>query len=590
MKKSFVYFVSLILVAGLMSGCSELKKMVDNAKSVTYKSNPDPLEMHAGKVVVNVTVTFPPKYFGKKVKLVITPALKADNGSTEKLFKTQTVQGEKVADNNKKIPYEAGGSYNFKDTIAYDSNLRMSDLELRVNASDNKNNTMNIITVKVCDGIITTPELVTGGMLVDGIKGKGGQTVTSSVIKPQITTDSKDAKIYYDMQQSKVKAGELKKTELNDLITFIKTASANTNSEIKGVKISSYASPDGPEALNQGLVSDRGKNSQTAFKDLMKKQKIEKADKTEFYMTETTPIEDWDGFKALVTASNMKDKELVLRVLQMYTDPIVREREIKNISVAFNELRKDILPQLRRSVIKFEFQTKSKEDAALIETAKTTPDQLKQEELLYAAFAAPDFATKEQIYKSYVAKYPQDKLAWNNLGVAQIELNKFSDAKASFQRVLDIDKNNSAAFNNLGAIAMAEGDDNAAYKYFEQAEAAGSSAPAVGYNMGTILIKRGLYTDAVSKFKDNSFNKALAQTLSGDNSSAASTLQAMGNKDQAIFYYFKAVVAAKGQKEGDVMENLKIAVAKDNTLKEYAKNDLEFRKFSTKEEFKKIVE
>jgi len=108
MKKTFIYFASLLLVAGLLSSCNDLKKMVDNAGTVTYKSNPNPVEMHAGKVPINVTVTFPPKYFGKKVMLVITPALKADDGSDDVTFPTQTVIGESYKDNYTRINYKEG--------------------------------------------------------------------------------------------------------------------------------------------------------------------------------------------------------------------------------------------------------------------------------------------------------------------------------------------------------------------------------------------------------------------------------------------------------------------------------------------------
>ena len=59
--------------------------------------------------------------------------------------------------------------------------------------------------------------------------------------------------------------------------------------------------------------------------------------------------QDWEGFQELVSKSNIQDKELILRVLSMYSDPEEREREIKNISTVYRTLADDILPQLRRS-------------------------------------------------------------------------------------------------------------------------------------------------------------------------------------------------------------------------------------------------
>ena len=59
--------------------------------------------------------------------------------------------------------------------------------------------------------------------------------------------------------------------------------------------------------------------------------------------------EDWKGFKSLMSASSIEDKNLILRVLEMYSDKNKREEEIRNIAKTYKEIEKDILPQLRRS-------------------------------------------------------------------------------------------------------------------------------------------------------------------------------------------------------------------------------------------------
>jgi len=64
----------------------------------------------------------------------------------------------------------------------------------------------------------------------------------------------------------------------------------------------------------------------------------------------STP-EDWEGFKKLMEESAIQEKDLILRVLSMHYDPVVREKEIKNIIQAFKEIREEILPQLRRFVL-----------------------------------------------------------------------------------------------------------------------------------------------------------------------------------------------------------------------------------------------
>ncbi len=590
MKNKIIILTSLILAIGILSSCNELKKMTENAKDVNYKTIPNPLEMHAGKVAVKVSVTFPQKYFGKKVKLVISPFLNANVGSEQHKFTPHTLQGEKFQDNNEVIAYEAGGSYEFSDTLDYKTAFRTSKLEVKLLASTSKGKTANEIIVPLADGVITTPELVEGGIAVDNGLEKGntlGMTVIVPISKPQISVNYDVAKLYFALQQSNVKPKEIKKEEIDKLIQSVLDAKQDPNKELKNIKIASYASPDGPEELNQGLVEKRGASSKAAFERKLKKAEIE--ENTEFLMTETTPSEDWDGFKKLVEESDMEDKDLILRVLSMHSDPVVREKEIKNIAEAYEGLKKDILPLLRRSIIKFEYQSKARTDSELTSMAAADLKILGQEEFLYAASASDDFAKQERIYKAYLDTFPNDWKAWNNLGVALTKQGKLADAKTNFEKVLDLNENNPAAYCNLGALAMAEKDWDKAWDFLTKSEEAGCQSPSLGYNQGAILIMRAKYDEAVNKMSENTFNKCLALTLSGNNEGAVSSLNSMTN-DYALFYYLKAVTAAKAKTEGDVFENLRIAVSKDEELKKYAKDDIEFREYFDKDDFKNIVE
>ena len=117
----------------------------------------------------------------------------------------------------------------------------------------------------------------------------------------------------------------------------------------------------------------------------MKDKKITEAEAEGFLSMMTTP-EDWEGFKALMEKSNIQDKELILRVLSMYSDPVVREKEIKNISQLIKKLQMKYLPQLRRSVMSVDVDVVGKSDEELLKTlAMSDPKSLNLEEILYAA-------------------------------------------------------------------------------------------------------------------------------------------------------------------------------------------------------------
>ncbi|MCF6183349.1 MAG: hypothetical protein L3J56_01770 [Bacteroidales bacterium] len=567
--------------------------MVKKAGEVEYKTTPNPLEMHANKVPIDVKVTFPPKYFGKTVKLVITPALVSDySSSDEVLFKTQTIIGEKFQDNYEQINYKEGGSFSFQDTIAYDPKFRASDLELRFQISTQKVKSADITKIKLADGIITTPELVDGGMTIDGGLKRGtvlGKMVSVPVTKPEVRLETESAKLFFDLQKSNIRRKELKREDILNLEKSIKTASEDSDKQLVNIKIASYASPDGPQDLNEKLVVDRGHSSKKAFSKILSKEDIEQIKNKDFLITETTPAEDWAGFKKLVEASDMQDKALVLRVLSMYSDPDTREQEIKKLAAVYDHLRKDILPLLRRSEIKFDFEGKAKTDAEMKTLAMSNPTALHQEELLYAATIS-DGANKEAVYKTYTSEYPDDWKGWNNLACTQAKEGNLSDAKINFEKVIAKKADNPAALNNLGVIALADGDLDTAWDYFERAENAGCKSPDLHYNKGVILIKRAQYSAAVAEFGSDSFNKALAQTLAGSNDDAISTLNNMGNSEYGLFYYLKAVTAARANKVDDVIENLKIAISKESSLKDYAKKDMEFLKFIDNSAFRGVIE
>ena len=116
-----------------------------------------------------------------------------------------------------------------------------------------------------------------------------------------------------------------------------------------------------------------------------------------------------------------------------------------------------------------------------------------------------------------------------------------------------------------------------AEKMYESAAGAGNE---VNYNMGVIDIMNGDYDSAIQNMKGyNTFNKALAQVLAGNNEAALSTLNQAPEKDSAEGQYLKAIIGARMNDASMVSNSLKAAYALDASLKDKAANDLEFRNF-----------
>lgn len=592
-KKTVNYLAVMLATAFLASGCNGLKQMAQNAHLIQGEITPNPLEMHAGKVPVNVTVTFPAKYFNKSAYVLVTPVLHSNLSQEEIKMKPATLQGSKVKDNNTIIDYKKGGTYVYKDTIDYSDPYRKSDFMLNIKGTkDLTNPTSDLVEVKIADGINVTPLLVEEGLKVDnGVIGTGtgakgsAMAIECKIPKPTQSITTKDLTMFYKLQQGSLDSRELKKSDVKAFMEMLAAAAEDVNTQIKSIEVASYASPDGPEAMNQKLVDQRGKSGEKFTKDQLKK--IEGAG--DVISRQTTQAEDWEGFKKSIEASDIKDKDLILRVLSMYSDPTTREREIKNIAAAYTALKSNVLPQLRRSEIKATLQTKEKSDAELAELYKSNFDELTQDEALYAStMPSLDNAGKIDLLKKYTAKYPNDWRGFNNLGVAYIKDNKISDAEAQFNKAKAIDSKQSAIYNNLGVCDLANGDVQKAKENLSKANNIGSEE--AGYNLGVINIRNGEYDKAVANFGSKpSFNKALAQILAKSPNDAERTLNDL-NSQEALSYYLRAIVGSRNNDEEVTLNNLKTAIDKDSKLKSYAKFDVEFIRYFENPTFLKIVE
>jgi tetratricopeptide (TPR) repeat protein len=372
---------------------------------------------------------------------------------------------------------------------------------------------------------------------------------------------------------------------LNDFITLGKGKAY----EFKGASISSYASPDGEMSMNANLAEERFTSSKNAMVNMAKDKKSPlPAAQPETFYTKQTTAEDWPGFQDLMAKSSIKDKDLILNVLRMYPDGEKREQEIKNISATYEEVARDILPQLRRSVITFNAVEYSRTDARILELARKSADSLSVEEILYAATLTTDMNEKLTFYRSAERMYPNDWRTSNNVGCILLQQNKLQDAKAQFDKAAKVSANNPVIMNNQAICMRWMGDRKGAKEMLMKAGAAG---PEVNYNLGIIAVQDGKYADAVSNFggtKD--FNAALAQVLNGDLDGALRTLDASAEKESAMAYYLRAIVGARKGDAGMVTTNLSKACSKDASLKAKAAQDAEFQKFKDNSEFKSITQ
>ncbi|MCI5492396.1 MAG: hypothetical protein MR404_08260 [Prevotellaceae bacterium] len=562
-----LYLALTAVAAGLaLTSCSKMGALSSDNFSVT----PNPLETVGDQVPATINGRFPEKYMKKKATVKVTPVLKYSAGETAST--PANFQGEKVVGNDQTIAYRVGGNYTMKANYQYAPEMLKSELYLQFEAKKGKK-TYNVPEVKVADGIIATSTLV-------------NQTIKSTVpayaadAYQHIIKQKEEANIKFLIQQAKIRTSELKSVSVQKFIETLQEIKKDQKRKaLDNIEVSAYASPDGGLNLNTKLAKNREDNTAAYVKKTMKNTGIEGNLNTKY------TAEDWEGFQKLVAESNIQDKEVILRVLNMYQDPEEREAQIRNISAAFTELAKVILPELRRARISLNYDLIGRSDNEIMQQFKADAKELSIEELLYAATLTDKVAEKKEIFKKTTELYPNDYRAFNNLAVIAIQEGNYDAAQKNVEKALKINANAAEANVNAGLIALINNNKETAKNYL----AKGSANEVANNVLGNLYLKEGNYAQAVKAFGNTKSNSAgLAQLLTKDYMTAASTLSSVTDAD-ALTYYLKAVIAARTNNSSLAVENLKSAIKKDSSLAKYAANDLEFKKLAEDAAFKALT-
>ena len=561
-------YVSLALATGVaFTSCSKMKDLSADNFTVT----PSPLEAIGGQVPATIDGKFPEKYMKKKAVVTVTPVLRYANGEAK--GQSATFQGEKVQGNDQTISYKVGGNYTMKNNFKYVPDMIKSELFLTFDARVGKK-AVKLKDLKVADGVVSTSLLLANAL-------NSTNPAYAADAFERIIAQKQQANIKFLIQQANIRTSELKSTSIQDFIQTLRDIQNDQKRKaLNNIEVSAYASPDGGYSLNEKLASQREKNSTKYVNSELKKIKFDANVDTKY------TAEDWEGFQELVAASNIQDKDLILRVLSMYKDPEEREKQIRNISVAFKELADEVLPQLRRARLSINYDLIGRSDDEIKEQFKSDASKLSIEELLYAATLTNSASEKTAIYKAAAQLYPNDYRAFNNLGEQAYRSGDLAAAKQNFERASRV-KSDAAEVNaNLGLIALKEGNVAAAESYLAKANGANS----LNEILGNLYIAKGNYSQAENTFGNTKSNSAaLAQILNRNYAKAASTLSGITTPD-ATTSYLQAIVAARMNNQTLAISNLKDAIAKDRSYAKRAVVDLEFAKMADNASFKSIVE
>ena len=551
--------VSLMAVAMLTSCSGKLGQL----SSDYFKVNPNPLVADGGQVDATINGVFPEKYMNKKAVVTVTPELRfMKNGVEQKVQgRPATFQGEKVLGNDQTISYQLGGHYTMKTSFPYEAAMQKSELFLTFDAKLGKKQ-VDVPAIKVADGVIATSELYHRTL-------SSAQPCVAPDAFQRVVEQKQEANIKFLIQQAELRKSELQNNTVQEFVNLLKRISSDReNLMLSGVEVSAYASPDGGFALNEKLANKRQTNTEEYVKKQMKQANMEGDVEANY------TAQDWEGFQQLVQASDIQDKEVILRVLSMYKDPQEREQQIKNMSHGFRELADGILPELRRARLTINYETLGRDDETIFNQYKSDASKLSVEELIYAASIAETPAEQENILKTTVRLYPKDARAYNNLAALAYSKGNYDEAQRYLAQAAGTGAACAETKANQGLLALQNGDVKAAENYIGQA----GNANGLAETLGNLHLAQGNYALAEQDFNGvNSNSAALAQILNKNYAKAAQTLKNVKNAD-GMTDYLQAIVNARQGNADAAQSFLRSAIQKDASLKAYADNDLEFKK------------
>lgn len=530
-----------------------------------FTADPRPLELVGQHIPASITVNIPSKWMHKNAKVALIPVLRYQGGEVWGV--TQMLQGEDVRDNNHQIAYAKGGTTQFDTTFDYsDARLMKSTLYMTFNASVNGKN-VQLPEVKIGEGVVATVALAD----LSGATPIVAPDAFQRVIKERFNAD-----ILFLIQQADVRSKEMRKGDVEEWKNLVDNAQQTPNQRVS-VEVQAYASPDGGVELNERLSARREKNTTAALR-----RELNKGVEINAHYT----AQDWEGFRSFVEQSSIQDKDLILRVLSMYSDPEEREREIRNISVVYDQLAKDILPRLRRSRLTANVETIGKSDDELTHLAQNNPAALTVEELLYAATLEARPSAQEALYHKATQLYPQDARAYNNIGSIALQMGDKEKALQWYDRAAQVADLAETRLNR--ALLSLDSND-----ITRAEELIGSSlaTDVKGANevLAFLYLKQGKYDQAVEAYgATKSNNAAIAQLLTKDYKTALETLESIAISN-ATTDYLKAIVSNRMGDERAALNYLGEALRRNPRLATRLGTDCEFANLVSQSAFKALL-
>lgn len=248
--------------------------------------------------------------------------------------------------------------------------------------------------------------------------------------------------------------------ELAKITGTIDEVKADKDVTITAISIKGFASPESSYANNTRLAKGRTEALKKYVENLYNFE-------SGFIATSYEP-EDWAGLERYVEASNLENRDAILKLIRSDKDPDNKEWLIKSQYPAdYKFLLDNCYPALRHSDYVIEYEVRHYSDPVEIERVMTTaPQKLSLEEFyILAQTYESGSAELDELWEIAVRMFPNDEIA--NFNAANSAMDKGDFERAS--RYLDKAGNRPEVDFSRGCIEVLKEEYEAAIPHLEKA-------------------------------------------------------------------------------------------------------------------------
>lgn len=250
------------------------------------------------------------------------------------------------------------------------------------------------------------------------------------------------------------------RTELQKLDSLLSPLSAGDYSSMEHIRVCGYASPDGTYIDNERLATSRA--------GFFASYICSTYGIPRFRLETTSVAEDWEGLSVLLQSEQPPYAATVLSIIQHAGIFNGREKQLMDLrgGEPYRDMLHRFFPRLRRLEVSVRWNIRAVSEGEAYRLIYTHPEWLSLSEMYGAArYYRPGTEQYREVYEIAAYRFPEDVVANINASSAVMLTGDVKSARTYLQRV----ESDPRSWNNLGVLALMEGNTGEAEEWFRKA-------------------------------------------------------------------------------------------------------------------------